>query len=278
MRTRLYLLLFLLPALVLSPSSALAQDTATLFTQRCGSCHTIGQGRRVGPDLAGVVGRRDRAWLARMIAEPSKLLDSDPVAMQLLRESNNTRMPDLGLDAATVQSLIAYLERCSSGGCAAGSTGVRPVREARASDVALGRSLFVGDVSFANGGPSCVSCHRVDGVGGLGGGTLAKDLTQVFPRLGEPALDAALTGTPFPPMNEVYLGRALTPREVFALKAYFAEVSRTPPQPSDQWAFPLLGLAGLVVGLVLINATWRNRLRGVRKPLVRARPRPRRSP
>lgn len=272
MRIRLSASLLVIGVLAL-PSITSAQDVAQVFAQRCASCHTIGQGNRVGPDLRGVVARRDRAWLQKMIREPSTMLDSDPIASQMLRQFNNTRMPDLGLDAATVDALIGYLERCASGGCAAGGSGVRPVREARASDVTLGRSLFVGDVALANGGPSCVSCHRTEGVGGLGGGTLAKDLTQVFPRLGEAGLDAALTGTPFPPMDEVYRGKALTPREVFALKAFFADASRAAPQPSDQWAFPVLGLAGLVLALVVINATWRNRLKGVRKPLLRARPR-----
>lgn len=261
-------------ALLVAPARGDAQDAAQVFAQRCASCHTIGQGPRVGPDLRGVTTRRERDWVTRFIREPSKLLDSgDAVATELLRAANNTRMPDLGLDDATVAALVSYLERCSSGeGCAAaGGTGIPPVRDARPAHVALGRSLFLGDAPLANGGPPCVSCHRVDGLGGLGGGTLAKDLTQVFPRLGEQALDAALTGTPFPPMNEVYAGRALTPREVFALKAFFADTSRTPPQPADRWGFPLVGAAGLVIALVLINAVWRNRLSGVRKPLVSRR-------
>jgi len=40
------------------------------FQSRCGACHTIGNGDRVGPDLAGVTTRRDRAWLSRYLAEP----------------------------------------------------------------------------------------------------------------------------------------------------------------------------------------------------------------
>lgn len=39
-------------------SAASPQRGATLFRQRCASCHTIGGKSLMGPDLAGVVGRR----------------------------------------------------------------------------------------------------------------------------------------------------------------------------------------------------------------------------
>src|SRR5262247_2965138 len=51
-----------------------------LFQSRCGACHTIGQGDRVGPDLAGVTTRRDRTWLARYLAEPDRVrAEGDPI-------------------------------------------------------------------------------------------------------------------------------------------------------------------------------------------------------
>ena len=36
-------------------------------TKGCPACHTIGGGRLVGPDLAGVAERRDRDWIIAMI-------------------------------------------------------------------------------------------------------------------------------------------------------------------------------------------------------------------
>src|SRR5262249_35219333 len=39
-----------------------------LFKKVCAPCHTIGVGDRVGPDLRGVVQRRDRGWLAKFIS------------------------------------------------------------------------------------------------------------------------------------------------------------------------------------------------------------------
>jgi protein SCO1/2 len=45
-----------------------------LFQSRCSACHTIGQGDRVRPDLAGVTTRRERAWLVCYLAVPEPCL------------------------------------------------------------------------------------------------------------------------------------------------------------------------------------------------------------
>ena len=38
-------------------------EEKALFEQKCAACHTIGKGRLVGPDLAGVNKRRSKKWL-----------------------------------------------------------------------------------------------------------------------------------------------------------------------------------------------------------------------
>jgi mono/diheme cytochrome c family protein len=255
-----------------------AQDAGATFAQRCASCHSIGQGARVGPDLAGAHERRTREWLHSFVKAPSSMLDSDADAQALLSASNGVRMPDLGLDDATVDGLIDYIERCSTEDCAAEGGGLRAVSESTANDVAAGRALFLGDTALSNGGPACISCHRTQDVDGLGGGTLAKDLTQAFARLGEGGMDGALTGTPFPLMNTIYPERPLTEDEAFRLKADLASVSRQAPVGGRQWMFPLFGLVGLAIAFVLINAAWRRRSSdGVRRPLVEMQPRRRRA-
>ncbi len=37
----------------------------TLFIKTCASCHTVGKGDRVGPDLASLSARRSRDWTVR---------------------------------------------------------------------------------------------------------------------------------------------------------------------------------------------------------------------
>ena len=83
-----------------------------LFATKCAACHTIGRGAGVGPDLAGVTARRDRAWLAQYIAQPDRLLArGDPIAKALFAEYKQVPMPNLGLTEPQVENLIAYLAR-----------------------------------------------------------------------------------------------------------------------------------------------------------------------
>jgi len=52
-------------------------------------------------------------------------------------------------------------------------------------DMILGRELFSGVRRLENGGPSCISCHNVRNDSIVSGGSLAKDLTDSFNRLGK---------------------------------------------------------------------------------------------
>jgi len=83
-----------------------------LFQNRCGACHTLGEGDAVGPDLAGVTARRDRDWLVRYLRAPDRLLqDGDPIAVALFARYNSVRMPNLHLSDGEIDVLLAYLER-----------------------------------------------------------------------------------------------------------------------------------------------------------------------
>lgn len=85
---------------------------AYVFRNRCSACHTIGQGDRVGPDLAGVTARRDRAWLARYVAEPDRVLaEGDPIATALVAKYKNVAMPNLRLDHGEIAVVLSYLEK-----------------------------------------------------------------------------------------------------------------------------------------------------------------------
>ncbi len=88
-----------------------AETGQEIFQSLCAACHTIGKGKLIGPDLAGVTLRREESWLKRQIKEPDRLLaEDDPIAMQLLQEANNLPMVPLGLDDAQVDAVIAYLQ------------------------------------------------------------------------------------------------------------------------------------------------------------------------
>lgn len=86
-----------------------------IFEQKCSACHTIGMGRLVGPDLKGVVERRDLEWLKRFIKSPTNLInEKDSVALSLLKEYG-TPMPDLGLTNEEVDAVVQYLKSPEGG-------------------------------------------------------------------------------------------------------------------------------------------------------------------
>src|SRR6266849_2583341 len=81
------------------------------FQSQCSVCHTIGQGDKMGPDLAGVTARRDRAWLNRYIMAPDKLLaEGDPIAVALFEKYQYARMPNLRLSSDEVAAVLSYVE------------------------------------------------------------------------------------------------------------------------------------------------------------------------
>ncbi|NEX94886.1 SCO family protein [Caulobacter sp. 17J65-9] len=87
-------------------------EGAALFRTRCASCHTLGGGPGLGPDLHGVVNKHPQAWLARWIKEPDKMLaEKDPRAVALAAQWRNLPMPNLKLDDDDAAALIDYLRQ-----------------------------------------------------------------------------------------------------------------------------------------------------------------------
>lgn len=81
-----------------------------IFRTRCASCHTIGEGDRLGPDLRGVASARNPVWLSRWIREPDRMIaERDPAALALLARYRNLAMPNLRLEQGDVDAVIAYL-------------------------------------------------------------------------------------------------------------------------------------------------------------------------
>jgi mono/diheme cytochrome c family protein len=87
---------------------------AALFSRMCTSCHSIGRGVLVGPDLKDVANRRDAEWLKKFISRPDQMfVEKDPTAMALLAEFS-VRMPNLGLSDVDAEDVLSYVARRSS--------------------------------------------------------------------------------------------------------------------------------------------------------------------
>jgi cytochrome c2 len=254
-------------------AQAIALDTAGaergrgIYQDKCASCHTIGSGATVGPDLKGVLALRDRDWLLEWIQVPDEMLDrGDPLATQLLAEWNNIRMPNLSITSDEAADILAFIE-LESGGAVEPQTTDEPVLISIEGSAQVGENLFVGATQLQNGGPACIACHGLADVGIFGGGTLGPDLTNVSGRFGEAGLTAALQGLPFPSMAGIFSDHPLTEEEVAHLGALFIETDSEASIAMD-YKFAAVGLGGLVVLILLSQLIWNKRLRGVRKPLV----------
>lgn len=82
-----------------------------LYRTRCASCHTIGGGDGLGPDLLAVSSRRSPEWLARWIREPDRMLaEGDPVATAQMAQYRGLPMPNLKLADQDVAALMRFID------------------------------------------------------------------------------------------------------------------------------------------------------------------------
>jgi mono/diheme cytochrome c family protein len=244
-----------------------AEAGKQIFQEKCTACHTIGSGPLVGPDLKGVTARRPREWLEQWIAAPDAMLaKKDPVATELLHQFHDVPMANMGLSTSDVTAILAFLGAAETQPSAPATAGAPAVQ----GNPEIGKELFTGVARFANGGPPCMACHSVGGIGALGGGQLGPDLTGAAGRYGGAAgLDAFVAGTPTPTMKAVWSQHPLTTEERASVVAFVGQagVSERPAQAI--WQLGGLAALGLVVLLVVAGLRWQNRLRnGVRRPMM----------
>lgn len=261
-----------LPILFACPARA-QQDASAFFKQNCVNCHTIGGGRLTGPDLKDVGARRDRAWLVQFLQSPKAMIDSgDPYAAKLQQDARGVVMPNIaGMNPQQAQALLDLIAAESTlprSQFAGTQTIDRPLT---ALDVEKGKLIFRGETQLAGGGPACISCHTLKGLTLLGGGRLGPDLTRVFERLqGRKGLTAWLSSPASPTMAPVFRQHAIQPEEVLSLVALFEDSANKGGQDdtTSLLNFFLLGVGGMVVGLISLDALWKQRFRGVRRTLV----------
>ncbi len=247
-------------------SAQSADDGESIFEAKCVACHTIGGGRLVGPDLAGVTSRRDRDWLARWLAAPDAVIaGGDPIAIQLLAESKNVAMPNFGFTDAQVASLIAFLDSQTGGTTAAAAPGATTSLSGNAD---VGKSLFAGTSRLENGGPSCRACHSIAGIGALGGGALGPDLTQAFSKYGRGGIASLLATIPLPTMNPIFGERPLTQDEQADLAAFLEQAGVSGRSTEALGQLVLLAVVGAALLLLLARVLLRGRLTEVRRPVV----------
>lgn len=264
---------------VVSAQTQAPSPTVTLFEKSCYSCHNIGGGDKKGPDLKGVTSRRTREWLQQYIATPAAMnRNGDPAAVELFKKYAPEVMPDQATTPDQIDAILALIDDLSRKNETFVPAGAKLARPIVPSDIDAGRQLFTGATALRGQGSACISCHNVDGVARLGGGTLGPDLTAVNTKYKDPELIGILQNPNFPTMKSVFGTRPLDDEEIVQLFAYFQNAKLTQPAAQmnpagivrlDPW-FVVVGFFLALLSVWSFSWIWRNRLQGVREPIVTA--------
>ncbi|HEX7011855.1 MAG TPA: multicopper oxidase domain-containing protein [Steroidobacteraceae bacterium] len=92
-----------------APTDPVALQGKQSFELKCLACHTIGGGDKLGPDLLGVTKRRDEAWLVRWMRDPEGMLQTDPIAREMLAKYK-IPMPNQHASEQEIKGYVAYFK------------------------------------------------------------------------------------------------------------------------------------------------------------------------
>jgi len=272
-----YSFLFFILISFLFPLTSYSQANGEkIFITTCRSCHTIGQGRLVGPDLANIQNRLETDWIIKFIKSSQSLVKSgDPEAVKIFNEYNKIIMPDQALSNDQILSVINYIKEKSPKETATKAAEPPPFKlenslgfnlnEAGKDEANIGQKYFTGEKRFAKGGPSCVSCHNVVNDNIIGGGKLSKDLTKAFSRLNATGIDAIISNPPFPAMRTAFNDKKLTEDERYYLLAFLKAADKDaiyqhPVNYNDRFLYS--GIAGVIILLGFFGLAWFGRKKG----------------
>ncbi len=255
------------------PANGFGQTVKEFFKVNCTSCHKLGGGRLIGPDLKNVLERKDRAWLTEFIMNPKAKIDAgDEYALKLQKEANGIIMITVPIDRKRAEELLDLIEAESKLETSEFAGTTAPLIPFTDSDVAHGVELFTGATRLKSGAPPCLSCHSTNGSGAAMGGNLGPNLTQVSERLmGREALTAWLSAPPTATMQSVFKPHPLETDEIHALVALFDKTAKSAPESGGivLWMGVIFyGLGGTLVVLMAFGGFWSGRFRAVRRPMV----------
>lgn len=237
--------------------SVLAQKSGeATFKESCSSCHTIGKGKLVGPDLANVEKTRSVDWILKFVKSSQTVVHSgDKYADSLFKAFNQMVMPDHpDMTDDQIKGILAYItEKSSAPTTATATVAALPGNSNR------GRNLFDGKIRFTNRGPACNSCHNVDMKGYMSGGALGKDLTHAISRLSAPGVSGIISGLPFPQMKESFGTKPVTSQEIADITAFLTTADKqvSVKAISNVGNYLLAGgVVGIIILLVLFSIFW----------------------
>jgi nitrite reductase (NO-forming)/hydroxylamine reductase len=186
-----------------------------VYNRHCITCHTIGQGDRIGPDLRGVHERRNREWLVKWIDDPIEMGRSDPIGQELMAQWNNIPMADANLSGRQIEDVLAYIEHTSGGPIEAVAEEPPMVLTEAQFDEAKG-------IYFDR----CAGCHGTLRAGATGPNIQPERTTQIGTTAIKAILNNGLPGG-MPPWGVMGI---LSQDEIAMMASYIQQDPPDPPQ------------------------------------------------
>lgn len=104
--------LLIATSFVATTSATYAAEGSEIFRANCATCHSVGKGKLVGPDLKNVEQRFESKWLTKWIRSSQALVNAnDPKAVEIFNANNKIPMPDFAqLNDEEIKSLLEYIK------------------------------------------------------------------------------------------------------------------------------------------------------------------------
>lgn len=95
-------------------------DAEKHFKNVCSTCHTVGGGDKIGPDLAGLSKRRTVEWLVKFINYPDGMVNGDaeepgyekpdPIAVKVAALYKPQMMAEQEMTKAQVEAMLKWID------------------------------------------------------------------------------------------------------------------------------------------------------------------------
>jgi cytochrome c len=90
--------------------ASLAEKGRVVFDNMCIACHKIDR-KFIGPKVQGVTKLRAPEWIMNMIMNPEEMIQKDPIAQQLLIESNMAVMANQNIKEDEARAILEYFRQ-----------------------------------------------------------------------------------------------------------------------------------------------------------------------
>lgn len=282
---QLSLFVYFLTGAAFSP--AFSEEAGKLFQAKCASCHTVGKGQLVGPDLSNVKDwevSKLSAAVNRMQSMAGPMSQEEVDSLTNYLKSSNPEAPPAASSAVSKDSISAVqngsgapVQKDASVPVGASQADVPAVaskddmtdlaqkngKEPSPGIAEDGEKYFTGEKAFSNGGLSCIACHSSkDSHGALG-----PSLDKIGDKMNEAALVTACRLTPYKVMKATYEKHPLTDQEAADVAKYL--VSSESKNGRAESPFVPYGLAGAALVVLAVALGYHKRNSSVHSKLHR---------